>query len=252
MTESVNEAAIENVAAYASSPFRISRNQWKAAEAPEPLSNAANLVLQALRGTGQYMGIYAIIQTVGTGTPGEIRRALKELEDRGLLEEQPKEPREPKPETPAQEPQEPAQEPSAPEAAPAPTEPQPTPQEPAESEFDKDYTGAPGATYREQIAASMQDPILIEDTPAMPPYFEEGAIIEKAEDAWELRLGEGPNTGIYPSLEEAVAKGQEYILAGVYGVDDYRAQVRHLPDGPWIAVRDPRAPSVNESAAASR
>ena len=219
--------SIETAASYATSPDRLHANQWKVAEAPEPLTPFANQVLQALRTTGQYMGAYAILNAVGAGTPGDVRRAIKELDDRGLLEPTPKA-EDPKPGKGQEQPQEPAQEPSTPAPAPEGAEQQPTPQEPAE-----------------------------------PIVLEEGAIIEKAEEApaypdvpHELQLGTGPITGVYPTLAEAVSRAEEYILTVEYPWA-YVAMVRVLgtdgrEPGPWLRVRDPREPSATDSALSSR
>lgn len=258
--------SIETAAAYATSPERLADNQWKAAPSPAPMSNIAAVVLQTLRDTGQYMGIFAIIQHTGVGTPGEIKRALRELEDRGLLEEAPKRDKG-KDEDPAQEAQEPAQEPSTPAPAPEATEPAAEPQEGAQGRELLDRL-AEGEQLIEQGAIVEKDqpaeqpapeePILIEDTPAMPPYFE---VIQTTE--WQLQTGtyseeEGfivHEHGVYATEEEAALTGQQYLAMGEIG--ELAARVRQANPaaeqyGPWIAIRHPEAPSVNDDALASR
>lgn len=229
--------SIETAASYATSPDRLHANQWKVAEAPEPLTPFANQVLQALRTTGQYMGAYAILNAVGAGTPGDVRRAIKELDDRGLLEPTPKA-EDPKPGKGQEQPQEPAQEPSTPAPAPEGAEQQPTPQEPASGD-------------------------LLGDLQATRPDIIRDAVIEKAEEApaypdvpHELQLGTGPITGVYPTLAEAVSRAEEYILTMEYPWA-YVAMVRVLgtdgrEPGPWLRVRDPREPSATDSALSSR
>lgn len=249
--------SIETAAAYATSPTRLHASQYRAAEAPEPLSTRANLVLQALRGTGQYMGIFAIMQQVGGGTVMETRQALNELQDRGLLEAAPEEPQDAKPEKGQGKRQEPAQEPSTPAPAPEGEGEQPAPQEPAEGDQGKallDRLAEPVAEYDLQSDPAVEgEPQIIRD-----------AVIEKLEEAGgypdvfhDLQLGDGPIFGTYATLELAVARAQEYILSKDYPWA-YVAMVRAsateegTAPGPWVRVRDPREPSVNESAQASR